>query len=234
MTWTGRSAGLEFTQLRPGLQRYLATHRELTLEGLLADPPLRTGSLDVGYAGLAVLCLMVHDVAGLSGLRTLPNAGECRPDTGCRGASGCGTSGSPTGPGDSSMEGACGGDRLTRGRCTCRLRRRFDGNGGPVDVPRTTCDTDIRMPALSGATSARHRLQQAYGASALGSPSKHHGRDRRSRVRGYLVGYTKSAPTKHKGRGFIFEHRHLHGDRNLFLRSTINGDPSQLEASLIA
>ncbi|MCC6770029.1 MAG: hypothetical protein IT360_02360 [Gemmatimonadaceae bacterium] len=56
----------------------------------------------------------------------------------------------------------------------------------------------------------------------------------RSRVRGYLVDYLKAAPTKHKGRGCIFEHRLLHGDRNLFLRSTINGDPSQLEASLIA
>ena len=105
MTWTGRSAGLEFTQLRPGLQRYLATHRELTLEGLLADPPLRTGSLDVGYAGLALLCLMVHDVAGLSDVRTLAKSGECRPDTRCRVPSGRGTSGSPAGPGDSSVEG---------------------------------------------------------------------------------------------------------------------------------
>ncbi len=55
----------------------------------------------------------------------------------------------------------------------------------------------------------------------------------KSRVRGYLVDYMKTAPTKHKGRAFLFEFRHLHGDKALFLRWTVYGDPSQLEASLI-
>lgn len=55
----------------------------------------------------------------------------------------------------------------------------------------------------------------------------------RNRVRGYLVDYMKTAPTKHKGRAFLFEYRHDHGDANLYLRWTIYGDPTQLEASLI-
>jgi excinuclease UvrABC nuclease subunit len=55
----------------------------------------------------------------------------------------------------------------------------------------------------------------------------------RQRVRGYLVDYMKTAPTRHKGRAFIFEYRHDRGERNLFLRWTIYGDPLQLEASLI-
>jgi len=55
----------------------------------------------------------------------------------------------------------------------------------------------------------------------------------RSRVRGYLVDYMKTAPTKHKGRAFLFEYRHDRGDRRLYLRWTIYGDPTQLEASLI-
>ena len=55
----------------------------------------------------------------------------------------------------------------------------------------------------------------------------------RSRLRGYLVDYMTTAPTKHKGRAFLFEYRHDRGDRNLYLRWTIYGDPRQLEASLI-
>jgi hypothetical protein len=55
----------------------------------------------------------------------------------------------------------------------------------------------------------------------------------RARVQGYLVDYMKTKPTNHKGRAFIFEYRHDHGEANLFLRWTIYGDPSQLEASLI-
>jgi len=55
----------------------------------------------------------------------------------------------------------------------------------------------------------------------------------KKRVRGYLVDYMKTAPTKHKGRAFLFEYRHDHGDKNLFLRWTLYGDPNQLEASLI-
>jgi len=55
----------------------------------------------------------------------------------------------------------------------------------------------------------------------------------RLRVRGYLVDYMRTRPTTHKGRAFLFEYRHLHGDQRLFLRWTLYGDPSQLEASLI-
>jgi excinuclease UvrABC nuclease subunit len=55
----------------------------------------------------------------------------------------------------------------------------------------------------------------------------------RSRLAGYLVDYMKTKPTKHKGRAFIFEARHLKGDGHVFLRWTLYGDPSQLEASLI-
>src|SRR5690349_11334594 len=53
------------------------------------------------------------------------------------------------------------------------------------------------------------------------------------RLPGYLVDYMRTAPTRHKGRAFLFEYRHDHGDRNLFLRWTTYGDPAQLEASLI-
>ena len=55
----------------------------------------------------------------------------------------------------------------------------------------------------------------------------------KKRVRGYLVDYMKTAPTKHKGRAFIFEYREDHHDWNLFLRWAIYGDPTELEASLI-
>lgn len=55
----------------------------------------------------------------------------------------------------------------------------------------------------------------------------------RARVRGYLVDYMQTAPTKHKGRAFIFDARHQRGDGQVFLRWTIYGDPTQLEASLI-
>jgi hypothetical protein len=55
----------------------------------------------------------------------------------------------------------------------------------------------------------------------------------KTRVRGYLVDYMKTKATKHKGRAFIFEYRDDHGDRNLYLRWAIYGDPGELEASLI-
>ena len=55
----------------------------------------------------------------------------------------------------------------------------------------------------------------------------------RSRVRGYLVDYMETAPTRHKGRAFLFEYRHDKGDNKLFLRWTLYGDPTTLEASLI-
>ena len=76
MTWTGGSAGLEFKALMPALKRYLDAHPELTLEGILTNPPLRTGALDVGYDGLAVVCKMVYEAGGLAGIRRLASAGR--------------------------------------------------------------------------------------------------------------------------------------------------------------
>src|SRR5439155_3990697 len=71
MTWTGGSAGLDYPHLLPGLARYLAAHPGLSLEAVMEDPPPRTGTLDVGYGGLAVLCDLVHRGRGLAGLRAV-------------------------------------------------------------------------------------------------------------------------------------------------------------------
>jgi excinuclease UvrABC nuclease subunit len=57
--------------------------------------------------------------------------------------------------------------------------------------------------------------------------------DLKTRVRGYLVDYMKTAATKHKGRAFIFEYRHQHGDDHIFVRWAIYGDPVRLEGALI-
>jgi len=76
MTWPGGSAGLDFRDLMPGLKLYLDAHPDLTLERVVTDPPPRSGSLDVGYDGLAVLCQMVYDVGGLAGVRSLASAGR--------------------------------------------------------------------------------------------------------------------------------------------------------------
>ena len=76
MTWTGGSAGLDYPELLPGLARYLSDHPALTLQNLLENPPPRVGPLDVGYDGLAVLCKMLFDRSGLSGLRVLLSAGS--------------------------------------------------------------------------------------------------------------------------------------------------------------
>ena len=76
MTWTGGSAGLSFEQLLPPLKRYLDAHPDLTLESILSDPPPRTGTLDVGYDGLAVLCKMVYETGGLKAIRELASAGR--------------------------------------------------------------------------------------------------------------------------------------------------------------
>lgn len=76
MTWTGGSAGLTFTQLMPALKAYLDAHPDLTLESILTDPPPRTGTLDVGYDGVAVLCKMVFDAGGLPAIRELAGAGR--------------------------------------------------------------------------------------------------------------------------------------------------------------
>jgi len=75
MTWTGGSAGLDFKELIPGLKRYLDAHPDLTLETIMTNPPLREGTLDVGYDGFAVLCKMVYDAGGLAAIRRLANAG---------------------------------------------------------------------------------------------------------------------------------------------------------------
>jgi hypothetical protein len=76
MTWTGGSAGLGYTELLPGLAKYLSDHPRLTLQSLLENPPSRVGTVDVGYVGLAVLCKLVFDRSGLSGLRALLSAGR--------------------------------------------------------------------------------------------------------------------------------------------------------------
>ena len=75
MTWVGGSAGVDFDSLLPGLRAYVDKHPELTLEGVLANPPPREGTLDVGYDGMAVLCALVFERAGLEGIRALVNAG---------------------------------------------------------------------------------------------------------------------------------------------------------------
>ena len=76
MTWTGGSAGVDFQQLIPGLKHYLDDHPDLTLESILTDPPARSGTVDVGYDGLAVLCKMVYDAGGLAAIRSLAGAGR--------------------------------------------------------------------------------------------------------------------------------------------------------------
>jgi hypothetical protein len=78
MTWVGGrgSAGLDFQELMPGLKRYLDAHPDITLEGILTKPPQRIGTVDVGYDGLAALCQMVYDVAGLAGIRAIAGAGR--------------------------------------------------------------------------------------------------------------------------------------------------------------
>jgi hypothetical protein len=75
MTWMGGSAGLGYAQLLPGLAQYLSDHPDLTLQGIMENPPPRVGSLDVGYDGLAVLCDMVFRHSGLRGLRAVLSAG---------------------------------------------------------------------------------------------------------------------------------------------------------------
>jgi hypothetical protein len=75
MTWTGGSAGLAFASLLPGLKQYVQAHAELTLEVVMTSPPLREGTLDVGYDGIAVLCAMIYERGGLAAIRELLAAG---------------------------------------------------------------------------------------------------------------------------------------------------------------
>jgi hypothetical protein len=57
--------------------------------------------------------------------------------------------------------------------------------------------------------------------------------DLRKRVVSYLVDYMQTKATKHKGKAFIFEYRHLNTDDNLYVRWAIYGDPIGLEGGLI-
>jgi hypothetical protein len=75
MTWVGGSAGLEYRELLPGLAAYLSAHPDLTLRGVLTDPPSRQGSVDVGYDGFAVVCDMIHRAGGVPALREWLQAG---------------------------------------------------------------------------------------------------------------------------------------------------------------
>jgi hypothetical protein len=74
-TWTGGSAGLRFQDLLPGLARYLRLHPEVTLDGVAAHPPVREGTVDVGYDGFAVLCQMVFEKGGAFAMKALTDAG---------------------------------------------------------------------------------------------------------------------------------------------------------------
>lgn len=76
MTWTGGSMGIDYPELLPALAQYLSHHPDLSLQAVLENPPQRRGTLDVGYSGLAVLCKIVFDRAGLPGLRALCSAGQ--------------------------------------------------------------------------------------------------------------------------------------------------------------
>jgi len=75
-TWTGGSAGLDYSDLLPALAQYLSGRPDLSLQRVLEDPPKRRGTLDVGYTGIAVLCKLVFGRAGLPGLRALLSAGR--------------------------------------------------------------------------------------------------------------------------------------------------------------
>jgi hypothetical protein len=60
----------------PALSRYLVDHPQLTLVQIMADPPRREGSLDVGYDGFAVLCELVYAKSGLAGITAFADAGQ--------------------------------------------------------------------------------------------------------------------------------------------------------------
>jgi hypothetical protein len=76
MTWTRGSMGIDYPNLLPAVAQYLSDHPDLSLKALLENPPQRRGTLDVGYSGLAVLCKIVFDGAGLPGLHALCSAGN--------------------------------------------------------------------------------------------------------------------------------------------------------------
>jgi hypothetical protein len=75
-TWTGGSAGLAYRELLPGLRRYVEEHLDIGLESIMTDPPMRQGTLDVGYDGFAVVCEMVYERRGLRGIRELAQGGR--------------------------------------------------------------------------------------------------------------------------------------------------------------
>ncbi len=74
-TWTGGSAGLEFPELLPRLKSYVQQHPDVTLKAIMTDPPVREGTLDVGYDGFAVLCEMLFEKGGAPAIRDLAQAG---------------------------------------------------------------------------------------------------------------------------------------------------------------
>jgi hypothetical protein len=79
-TWTGGSAGLSFGYLLPGLKRYVQEHPGISLDSVITNPPMREGTLDVGYDGFAVLCAMVYARGGVLAIRDLASAGTSPSD----------------------------------------------------------------------------------------------------------------------------------------------------------
>src|SRR5437899_6608594 len=71
MTWVGGAPGRDFKDLMPGLEQHLDAHADITLAGILTKPPPRIGTLDIGYAGLAVVCQMAYECGGPAGIRRL-------------------------------------------------------------------------------------------------------------------------------------------------------------------
>jgi hypothetical protein len=76
MTWTGGRAGRDLRGLLPGLATYLEGHPELTLDTVLLHPPLREGSLDVGYDGAAALCAILFERGGNAAVRDWLSVGN--------------------------------------------------------------------------------------------------------------------------------------------------------------
>lgn len=80
VTWAAGSVGLSYRELLPGLRSYVEAHPALTLRGLLEDPPLREGTVDPGYDGIAVLFQLVYEKQGVPAVRALASAGVAPDD----------------------------------------------------------------------------------------------------------------------------------------------------------
>src|SRR3989441_10399711 len=76
MTWTGGSAGLDYNQLLPGLRTYVNAHPDLTIKGILPNPPGRGGPPDGPYDTFATSCPMIHEEGGLAAVRGWVEAGQ--------------------------------------------------------------------------------------------------------------------------------------------------------------